>query len=284
MDQLQNSWQLVKASLRVLSADKELVVFPIISGITTLIISLTFAIPLFISSLTDSLFSENIPIIGFVVVFLFYIVQYTVIFFANTALVGAAVIRLRGGNPTVGQGFQIAFSRLWNIIGYAVIAATVGMFLQSVSRRSRGLGRLATSLLGFGWNVATFLVVPVLAVEGVGPIEAIKRSVSLLRKTWGEQIVGNVGIGTVFGLISFGIIILGTIFTAAAFIALESPILAIIILILMVIALSLTGLISVTLNGIYAAAVYQYAETGHTGGFFDDSMVQQTFIPQQRSF
>lgn len=284
MEKLRNSWELVKASFRVLSADKELVIFPIVSAIGTLIVTLTFALPMFLSGLVDSLFSDNFQILGFLVIFLFYIVQYTVIFFANTALVGAAVIRLRGGNPTVGQGFQIAFSRLLNIIGYALIAATVGMILRAVSERSRGLGRFAISLIGFAWNVATFLVVPVLAVEGVGPIEAIKRSVYLLRKTWGEQIAGNIGIGTVFGLISFGIIMLGMILAGLAFIALDSAALAIGIFVLMVIALILIGLINSTLSGIYAAAVYQYAETGHTGGFFDDSMVQRTFTSKTGSF
>lgn len=284
MDKLRNSWELVKASFRVLSADKELVVFPIVSAIGTLIVTLTFVLPMFLSGLMDSLFSERLQIAGFVVIFLFYIVQYTVIFFANTALVGAAVIRLRGGNPTVGQGFQIAFNRLVNIIGYAMIAATVGMLLRAVSERSRGLGRLAISLIGFAWNIATFLVVPVLAVEGVGPIDAIKRSVYLLRRTWGEQIAGNVGIGTVFGLISFGIVMLGMIFAGLAFIALESAALAIAIIVVMVLALILIGLVNSTLSGIYAAAVYQYAETGHTGGFFDDNVVQRTFTSKTHSY
>ncbi len=284
MDKLRNSWELVKASFRVLSADKELVVFPIVSAVGTLIVTLTFVLPMFLSGLMDSLFSERLQIAGFVVIFLFYIVQYTVIFFANTALVGAAVIRLRGGNPTVGQGFQIAFSRLVSIIGYAMIAATVGMLLRAISERSRGLGRLAISLIGFAWNIATFLVVPVLAVEGVGPIDAIKRSVYLLRRTWGEQIAGNVGIGTVFGLISFGIVMLGMIFAGLAFIALESAALAIAIIVLMVIGLILIGLVNSTLSGIYAAAVYQYAETGHTGGFFDDNVVQRTFTSKTHSY
>lgn len=277
-EKLTNSWELAKASFRVLMEDKELIVFPIVSAIGTLIVSLTFALPLFLSGLVDSLFSENFQLFGFFILFLFYIVQYTVIFFANTALVGAALIRLQGGNPTVGQGFQIAFSRLLNIIGYALIAATVGMLLRTVSERSRGLGRFVVSLIGFAWNIATFLVVPVLAVEGVGPIEAIKRSATLLRRTWGEQIAGNFGIGTVFGLISFGIVLAGMIFGVWAFIGLESAALAIIVFVVMVIALILVGLINSTLSGIYAAAVYQYAETGHTGGFFDDSMVQKTFI------
>lgn len=279
---LSNSWELVKASFRVLGADKELVVFPIVSAIGTLIVTLTFALPLLLSGLVDSLFSERIEIAGILVIFLFYLAQYTVIFFANTALVGAAIIRLRGGDPTVGQGFQIAFSRLGNIIGYALIAATVGMILRALSERSNGLGRFVISLIGFAWNIATFLVVPILAVEGLGPIEAIKRSAALLRKTWGEQIAGNFGIGAVFGLISLVIILFGVVFGGLAIAYLETPAVAVAIFILMVIALVLLGLVNSTLNGIYAAAVYQYAATGESGGYFDDNLVKNSFVTRTR--
>ncbi len=168
---LSNSWELLKASARVLMADKELVVFPIISTIGVLLVTLTFALPMFFSNLFDNVFlGGRVEALGFVVAFLFYVVQYTVIFFANTALVGAALIRLRGGDPTVSDGFRIAASRMGPIIGYALIAATVGMILRAISKRSSGIGRLLVSLVGFAWNVATYLVVPVLAVENVGPI------------------------------------------------------------------------------------------------------------------
>ncbi|MEN4013581.1 MAG: DUF6159 family protein [Bellilinea sp.] len=275
---LSNSWELVKASFRVLGADKELVVFPIISAIGAIIVSLTFALPMFLSGLVDRMVSDQIEITGILVIFLFYLAQYTVIFFANTALVGAAMIRLRGGDPTVGQGFRIAFSRLGSIIGYALIAATVGIILRAISERSRGLGRFAVSLIGFAWNIATFLVVPILAVEGLAPIEAIKRSAALLKKTWGEQIAGNFGIGAVFGLVSLAIILFGVVFGGLAIVYLDTPAVAVAIFILMVIALVLLGLINSTLNGIYAAAVYQYAATGDTGGFFDENLVKNSFV------
>ncbi len=275
---LSNSWELVKASFRVLGADKELVVFPIVSTIGTLIVTLTFVLPMILSGLVDRVVSDQFEIAGILLLFLFYLAQYTVIFFANTALVGAAMIRLRGGDPTVGQGFQVAFSRLGNIIGYALIAATVGMILRAISERSSGLGRFVISLIGFAWNIATFLVVPILAVEGLGPIEAIKRSAALLKKTWGEQIAGNFGIGAVFGLISLVIILFGALFGGLAIIYLDTPAVAIAIFILMVVALVLLGLINSTLSGIYAAAVYQYAATGETGGFFDDNLVKNSFV------
>lgn len=278
MNKLTNSWNLVKASARVLSADKELLIFPILSTIGTAIVSLTFFLPMLLTNAFETMFTDQFRILTYAVMFLFYVVQYTVVFFANTALVGAAIIRLKGGDPTVGDGLRIAGEKFVPILGYAVIAATVGMILRMVSERSRGLGRIVVSLIGLGWNLATFLVVPILAVEDVGPIEAIKRSTALLKKTWGEQIAGNVGIGAVFALIFAGILILGIGAILVAAIVLESVWLSVSLGVLLVILLTVTGLISSTLNGIYSAAVYQYAATGRSDGFFDRNLVENAFV------
>jgi hypothetical protein len=201
-----------------------------------------------------------------------------VIFFANTALVGAAMIRLRGGDPTVGDGFRIAASRMGPILGYALIAATVGMILKAVSQKSRGLGRVIISLIGFAWNVATYLVVPVLAVENVGPIEAIQRSAALLRRTWGEQIAGNLGLGAIFTLVYLAVIVVLVPFFILALNA-ESAVMIIAVIGLFVLALMVIGLIQSTLEGIYAAAVYQYATTGQVGVFFNEQLVRGAFRP-----
>ena len=131
---LSNSWRLVKASAAVLRADKELIIFPLISAIGVLLVTATFALPMFFAGLFDSLFSGGSNgILFYVVLFLYYVVQYTVIIFANAALVGAAMIRLEGGDPTVGDGLRIAFSKIGTIFGYAVIAATVGTILRMIS-------------------------------------------------------------------------------------------------------------------------------------------------------
>jgi hypothetical protein len=276
---LSNSWELLKASLRVLMADKELVIFPIISTIGVLLVTLTFALPMILSNVFDRLLlGGKIEALGFVVAFLFYIVQYTVIFFANTALVGAALIRLRGGDPTVGDGFRIAASRIGPILGYALIAATVGMILRAISQRSRGLGRAIVAMIGFAWNVATYLVVPVLAVENVGPIEAIRRSAQLLRRTWGEQIEGHLGLGAIFTLLYLaGLLVMVPVLILA--INLQSVVLIVGSIAALILALMLTGLVQSTLEGIYSAAVYQYATTGQAGAFFDEQLVQGAFVP-----
>jgi hypothetical protein len=278
LEKFSNSWKLVKAAASVLAADRELVIFPILSTIGVIIVTLTFAVPLFLSNFFDSIFSNKLGIMGFVVAFLFYLVQYVVIFYANTALVGAAMIRLNGGDPTVRDGFRIANSRFGAIVGYALIAATVGMVLKALSRR-RGMVRFISSILGMAWNLATYLVVPVLAVEGLGPIAALKQSVSLLRKTWGEQIIGNFGLGLIFGIASILVVlaVIPIILLAANY---QSLILFIIAIGMLFLLLTILGLINSSLNGIYTAAVYQYASTGKSSAFFEDQMVKNAFTPK----
>ena len=275
---ISNSWQLVKESFKVLQADKELMIFPFFSSIAVIIVTISFFVPMLLAGLFESVSHGVGQATMFLVVFIFYVVQYTVIFFANTALVGAAMIRLRGGDPTVSDGVRIATSRFGVILGYALIAATVGMILRAISERG-GLGRLISGLFGLVWNIATFLVVPILAVENLGPIAAIKRSIALLKQTWGEQIAGNLGLGTFFGLIFFGLILLAIPFFFIL-VSIQSTALLIIGAVVYVLVFVLLALVHSTLNGIYTAAVYQFATEGKVSGFFDQSLVQSAFRPK----
>ena len=204
------SWNLVKASWSVLRSDKELIIFPIVSGIATMIVMALFAGPLWLTGYFDG-FEENSSskAVGFVLLFAMYVVLYSVVNYCNAALIGAALIRLRGGDPTASDGFRIANQHIGPIVGYALIGATVGMALQTLKERAGILGQIIGWLGQTAWNLATFLVIPVLVVEGVGPIEGIKRSSSLLKRTWGEQVVGNAGLGFAFGLIVVAIIFVG---------------------------------------------------------------------------
>jgi len=144
-DRFSRSWQLVKASGSVLMQDKELLLFPLISSIAALIVMLCFALPMIGMVALDGVSHSKVSGVGmYVLGFLFYLAQYFVIFFFNAALVGAAMIRLDGGNPTLSDGLSIAMSKWQNILGYAAIAATVGLLLRTVQRRS---GRIRSSLL-----------------------------------------------------------------------------------------------------------------------------------------
>jgi hypothetical protein len=269
MERFRRSWRLAKASWDVLKADRELLIFPLLSFVALLVVVITFAVPAALLGLTDSRTGDyNITTI--VLGFVFYVVAYSVMFFFNTGLVGAAMIRLDGGNPTVSDGFKIATSRLPAIIGYAVIAATVGMILRMISERAGFIGVIVIGILGFAWSVLTFLVVPILVVEKVGPIEAVKRSGSLLRKTWGEQLIGGGGIGLVFGLIMFAVIVVG-IFVTAVLASISWP-LAIAGIVVVVLAVGAISLIGAALGGIYTASLYKFATTGESGAFDADAM------------
>ncbi len=270
MSTFSRSWNLVKAAWSVLRADKELIIFPVVSAIGALLVTAVFAVPEFI------LFSAGgNETLGYVLLFLFYLVQYTVIIFANSALVGAAMIRLRGGDPTFSDGMRIAFSRLGAIIGYAAIAATVGVILEALSRRG-ALAQIVRSLIGVAWNLVTYLVVPVLVVEQVGPLEAIKRSASLLRRTWGEQVVGGAGMGLAFFLLFLGVTLLGGAGIALG-IVLNVVVVIVVSAVLMALAYLTLALTSSALSGIYSAAVYRYAAEGQTSAQFDSDLIQNAF-------
>ncbi|MCB9455428.1 MAG: hypothetical protein H6671_05540 [Anaerolineaceae bacterium] len=280
-EKMSRSWELVKASFSVLRSDKELLLYPIVSFIGVILVTISFAIPMVFAGIFDGLTKgdSNMGIASAIVGFLFYLVMYTVIIFSNTALVGAAMIRLDGGDPTLADGFRIARERFGKIIGYALISATVGMILRAISERGV-VGQIVSSIIGFVWNVVTFLVVPVLVVEDIGPVDAVKRSGELLKKTWGEQLVANFGMGMVFGLLSFVILIPG-IFLIIAAAGAKSVALLVLAVALLVILLIGIGLVSSALTGIFQAALYRYATQGSSGGFFNDDVLQGAFKPKR---
>ena len=281
-DRLSRSWDLVQASWGVLREDKELLLFPLISSIAMLAVVACFALPVIGIYGFDGLgraFDGKTTLAQYTAAFLFYVVQYFVIFYFNAALVGAAMIRLDGGNPRLSDGLSIASSKLGSILGYALVAATVGMVLRMIQERVGFIGRIIVGMLGVGWTVATFLVVPVLVTRDVGPLDAVKESALLLKKTWGENVIGQGGIGLAFGLIQMLVIFggIGLIVLAAMSHSIALLILAIVATVVMAL---LTALVHAALSGIYSAALYRYATgSGATAGF-DTSALQLAFRPK----
>lgn len=266
------SWELVKASVSVLRTDKELLIFPVFSGIAAMIVLASFALPIF----ALKLFENGAGPLGIVVGFLFYLCQYFVIFFFNSALVGAAMIRMDGGDPTVADGLRIARERLLPILGYAAIAATVGLLLQFLKNKDNNfIVRMLGSLLGTAWTVASFLVVPVLVANNVGPIDAVKKSIELLKSTWGENAVGQLGIGFVFGFIMFAVIILGALLSIAAFNV--SPIVGVATIVFFGLCLLTVGIVQSALSGVYSAALYRFASDGVAPQGFESLSLQTAF-------
>lgn len=177
-----------------------------------------------------------------------------------------------------GEGIKIANSRLGTILGFSAIAATVGVILNMLRNNREGgnpAGAILAALGGLAWNVATFLVIPVMADRQVNAIGAIKESALLLRKTWGEQIVVGGGLGLVFGLASIVVVILTGVLAVLA-----SDIAALLwtIIAIGVVTLVVLAVLSSTLNGIYKAAVYRYYAAQHqVAPQFDTTLIEGAF-------
>lgn len=274
-EKFSRSWILVKASAEVLRSDKELLLFPVFSGLATMLVLATFVVPMF----ALRLFENGVGVGGAIWGFLFYLCQYFVIFFFNAALVGAASIRLEGGDPTVADGFNAAKAKIVPILGYAAIAATVGLLLQALKNKENNfLVRMIGSGLGVAWTLSTFLVVPVLVHENIGPIDAIKQSVGLLKRTWGENAIGNVGLGAIFGLMMVGMIVLGALLVVAA--SSVSVSLAITLGAVAVLAVLVLAIVQSALSAIYSAVLYRYATVGEAPAGFESTGLQLAFAPK----
>ncbi|OYU43723.1 MAG: hypothetical protein CFE44_16840 [Burkholderiales bacterium PBB4] len=287
-ERISRSWQLIKASWSVLKQDKHLLVFPLISAVAALTGVVAFALPVLGLGALDGMSDapgSTIPLLTYGLAFGFYISLYFVIFFFNAALVGAAMIRLEGGAPTVADGLRVAQSRFLSILGYAVIAATVGMVLRAVQERVGFLGSIVVSLLGAGWTMATYLVVPTLVASDVGPLEAVKSSATTLKKTWGENVVGQAGMGAGFALIHGVNLLLGVLLVVVFASSQFGPggTLALVVLSITgtVCMMVLIALVQAALGGIYAAALYRYATLGEASSGFDARAMEQAFAPKR---
>ena len=273
---LSNGWELAKESYRVLMLDKELLVFPLLSGLACLCVLASFALPLvgsdYVRTVMEDEGAAQDPVL-YVIVFAFYFANYFVITFFNTALIACAIIRFNGGDPTLGDGFRAAGSRLGQIFGWALVSATVGMVLRIIESRSERAGRFVAGLLGMAWSAASYFVVPVLVVEKVGPVQALKRSFAILRETWGEALVANFGIGLLVGLAT-----LLAVIPAGLGVASGEPVLLAIGIGVAVLWVILVSLVSAALKAIVIGALYLYASDGTVPEQFDEGLLRASFV------
>jgi len=282
-DRISNGFALARSSWAVLMKDKHLLVFPVVSGILFVIVVASFVVPL--ATLVDwnkvqqqANNGNRVPPWAYAVAFAFYFCTYFVTIFCNSALLGCAFLRFNGENPTVGDGFRTAFARLPQIFAWALVSATVGVLLKVVEQAHEKVGAFIAGLLGTAWSIMTFFVVPVLVVEKCGPMEAVSRSVALLKKTWGEALVGRMGIGFVLFLLALPIILM---FLAGGYLMANGmvPVGAAMLVaggVLLLIYLA----VSAALHTILLAALYQYAADNRVPEGFERETFAGAFTPK----
>ncbi len=257
MGRIGTGWQLTKTSLRVLRKDKELLLFPLISGLALVGILALFIGGMFVTVGFGAAFGGDATWIFGVLMVLYYFLSFFIGIFFNAAIVGAATIRLNGGNPTLGDGLRIAWENVGRIFLWAVFAATVAMILRAIQQRLGFIGKIIIGLVGVAWSLATFFVVPVLVYEKLGPWAAVKRSAHLFKATWGETLVGGFSMGAIFVLLGLaGILVPILGFLVGGVVGL---IVGVVVVVVYWVGLAL---VASAASSILMAALYRYATTG----------------------
>ncbi len=280
MGKFSNSVSLVKSSWGVLSHDKELIALPAISGVASMICVAPFFAGAFLSTTTSTTSGADqqtsMGPLGYILLFLAYLIGAYITIFFQAALILAANERLSGGSPTLGSAISAAAAHAGAILPWAIISATVSMVLRAIQERSGLLGRIVIGLVGMAWTLVTFLVLPILVIENTGVKDALTRSASSFKRTWGENVVGNFGIGLLSGLaILVGVLVAGPI--VALGIVNDVVVMVVAGIALLVVWLIVVTVVSAALTGVFQTALYRFAVLGEEPQGFTHAQIAGAF-------
>lgn len=253
---------LVGVCLRIIWKDKEILAYQGLSIAMCVLLLIAF-----MSAITHGFDREYIEQSVNPVAVIFQLFPYLVLAgfigtYFRAATIAVATIRMKGGNPTYSDGLEVATRKSHKILGWAIISAVVGTVIALIRSRNRA-GRVAADAAHLAWGVATYFVIPVMLFENEGPISAIERSTSIMKRTWRESLAGNLGMGLVF----FMLIIVGWMFLFPIGIALGG--------IVGVVTLGVIWMISIMIfssaaSGVLVAALYRLARTGKRPAAMDE--------------
>jgi len=274
MSRIKRGWELTKKSWGVLRAHPDLFRFPVYSAIAT--------VPLAVITLGPGLYfieedelAGAIPLIAVGILILAFVGIYF-----SVGLAACADKIFRGEDASVSDGLAVARANIGPIAGWAAFSAIVGTALSALESQGT-LGQIVGRILDIGWSLVTFLAVPVIAIEGTGPLETLKRSSTLFKSRWGQQITGNIAIGGIVGLalllpaallIGVGVFVWSSSGPAGAALILVG---AIIFLIGMI--------IQKAMGGIFGVALYHYAAEGEAMGGFTAAELDSAVKPKSGS-
>ena len=267
------SYAIFRESLQVLAKDKEILIFPLLSGIVTIVAFLSIVFAGVATGVFEH-FDKHDPL-NYAVAFVWYFISWFIVLFFNVAVIHCASIRLRGGDPTVADGFRASMQHIGRIAAWALVSATVGVILRFLADRANVIGKIIVGLLGAAWSIATYFIVPVMIFEKRSLRDSVKQSTQLIAKTWGESLVAAGGIGLFIMLLAVAGLILPI---AAFFISATAALIALAILVVYWIGLSV---MSAALSGIFRTALYLYATEGRTPEGFTPEYVQNAFVAKK---
>lgn len=273
MGRLTNSWDIAKRSWAVLRSDKSLAWFPVLSFLGSVVVVGIVGGLIALAGIDDSATGDSLKPLGWVLIVVAYIGLAIVQTYFLAALVAGADERLRGGQSTIGGAMQVANSRLHRLLPWALVSATVSIIL-SLLERYGVVGRIVATLVGLAWNLVTFLTVPILVIEDVPVGRAFGRSKDLFKQTWGENVVGQAGLGVlgfVVVLPAVALFAVGAALGTAGLVVLGA---------VGVVWLVIASTVLAALNGIYRTALYRFATTGEVPTDFAGADFRAAFRPR----
>jgi ABC-type multidrug transport system fused ATPase/permease subunit len=285
-ERIGRGWGIAKASWAVVKLHPKLLLFPIFSGIAFLALMAAIGFSVFAGSKSVAVrhLLENVqadqPIV-YVALFAFYFVATFIVIFFNAALIFCALQGFAGNKPSLRAGLATAAGRLPQILAWTFVATTVGLLLnalQSFLKDKLGfLGALLGGIAETAWAVVTYFVVPVLVVDGVGPVEAVNRSADILKRTWGESLAGEGGLGLISVVFFLPVILLFGVFGTVGIEAWANPALAVALIVLVGLYVLTLVVIFTALGTIFRTGAYIYATTGKAPTNMDPALLQGAF-------
>ena len=288
MNVFSRSWQITKLSFSVINKDRELLGFAFLS----FVFSTVFFIAMIVPSVLPDVISGGkslgtLEIYQYLIIFLTYFGLAFIATFFNVCVVYTAKVRFEGGNATFGESLRFALSRAGLIARWSVLSASVGLLLNMLDRIAASFGRageiiarIVVALMGAAWSIATIFVVPILVYDGLGPIDAVKKSMRAVKETWGESIVKSLGLGlmTFFAFLLVGAASVGLTVLLTSQFDMAGLITGIGIgacLLLM------TGLVFKVAGVIFSTALYVYANERIVAADFDENIIKGAFKPKK---
>jgi hypothetical protein len=273
MSRIRRGWALTKKSWGLLNEHRSLIRFPLYGAVATTLLAIVFLGPGLYLLDQDEL-AGAIPLIVIGV----YVLS-VVGFYFSVGLAACADMIFRGQEASVGDGLAVARERFSAICGWAAISTAISVVMGVLENQGGIGGQIAARLVGAAWSLVTFLAVPVIAIEGTGPFQTLKRSASMFRERWGQQITGNIAIGAAIFLI--GVLPAAILIVAGVVLWSSASFLGALLVVIGALVLAIALLISRALSGIFGVALYRYALDGEAvGGFTVEEL--ESAVKQKR--
>ena len=271
MGRMKRGWELAKVSWSILRSDRSLGAFPVLAGISALLLAAAFGAPAAV------LFNEDMTVLGVIVAAVgIYLVTFAAVFF-NVALAAAAGQVLDGEDATVASGVAVARANLKAVAGWAAMVASVNIIIRALQERAGPIGDILLGGLLVAWTLVTFLAVPVIAAEGTGPIQTLKRSAGIFKARWGEQITGQFAIGGIVFLVA----ILPALVLAGIGVVTGNVVAMVVLITIAVIVIIIASIVSAALSQIFAVALYRYAVGEGSLGKFTEAQLAASVAPRK---